>query len=142
MSKNINARCVVTGLGMINAIGKNVEECWENALKGTPGIDKTRSVNSDDCYAHLGAEVKDSDIEMNDKVDRVSMLCLQASKEALNDAGITSANVDAARFGVIMGSCVGGVVSIENYIEKGEKTEDINKMTIASIANHVANMAG
>ena len=142
MSKNINARCVVTGLGMINAIGKNVEECWENALKGTPGIDKTRSVNSDDCYAHLGAEVKDSDIEMNDKVDRVSMLCLQASKEALNDAGITNENVDAARFGVIMGSCVGGVVSIENYIEKGEKTEDINKMTIASIANHVANMAG
>ncbi len=142
MSKNINARCVVTGLGMINAIGKNVEECWENALKGTPGIDKTRSVNSDDCYAHLGAEVKDSDIEMNDKVDRVSMLCLQASKEALKDAGITDANVDAARFGVIMGSCVGGVVSIENYIEKGEKTEDINKMTIASIANHVANMAG
>ena len=142
MSNNINARCVVTGLGMINAIGKNVDECWENALKGTPGIDKVRSVNSDACYAHLGAEVKDSDIEMNDKVDRVSMLCLQASKEALKDAGITDANVDADRMGVIMGSCVGGVVSIENYIEKGEKTEDINKMSIASIANHVANMAG
>ncbi len=142
MSNNINARCVVTGLGMINAIGKNVNECWENALKGTPGIDKVKSVNSDDCYSHLGAEVKDSDIEMNDKVDRVSMLCLQASKEALKDAGITNANVDADRMGVIMGSCVGGVVSIENYIEKGEKTEDINKMSIASIANHVANMAG
>ncbi|MBP5275570.1 MAG: beta-ketoacyl-[acyl-carrier-protein] synthase family protein [Lachnospiraceae bacterium] len=139
---NINARCVVTGLGMINAIGKNVDECWENALKGTPGIDRVKSVNSDDCYAHLGAEVKDSDIEMNDKVDRVSMLCLQASKEALKDANLTVNESEAGRFGVIMGSCVGGVVSIENYIEKGEKTEDINKMTIASIANHVANMAG
>ena len=141
MNTNINARCVVTGLGMVNAIGKNVEECWENALKGTPGIDKVRSVNSDDCYAHLGAEVEDANIELNDKVDRVSMLCLQASKEALKDAGIDG-NVDASRMGVIMGSCVGGVVSIENYIEKGQKTEDINKMTIASIANHVANMAG
>ena len=57
MSNNINARCVVTGLGMVNAIGKNVEECWTNALKGTPGIDKVKSVNSDNCYAHLGAEV-------------------------------------------------------------------------------------
>ncbi len=139
---NINARCVVTGLGMVNAIGKNVDECWENALKGTPGIDRVKSVNSDDCYAHLGAEVKDSDIEKNDKVDRVSVLCLQASKEALKDAGITEGSVDASRMGVIMGSCVGGVVSIENYIEKGEKTEDINKMSIASIANHVADMAG
>ena len=141
MSNNINARCVVTGLGMVNAIGKNVEECWENALKGTPGIDKVKSVNSDNCYAHLGAEVADENIEINDKVDRVSSLCLQASKEALKDAGIDG-NVDADRMGVIMGSCVGGVVSIENYIEKGEKTEDINKMSIASIANHVANMAG
>ena len=139
---NINARCVVTGLGMVNAIGKNVDECWENALKGTPGIDRVKSVKSDDCYAHLGAEVKDSDIEINDKVDRVSMLCLQASKEALKDANLTVNGDEADRFGVIMGSCVGGVVSIENYIEKGEKTEDINKMTIASIANHVANMAG
>ena len=141
MSNNINARCVVTGLGMVNAIGKNVEECWENALKGTPGIDKVKSVNSDNCYAHLGAEVADENIEINDKVDRVSSLCLQASKEALKDAGIDG-NVEADRMGVIMGSCVGGVVSIENYIEKGEKTEDINKMSIASIANHVANMAG
>ena len=141
MNTNINARCVVTGLGMVNAIGKNVEECWENALKGTPGIDKVRSVNSDECYAHLGAEVADANIELNDKIDRVSMLCLQASREALKDAGIDG-NVDASRMGVIMGSCVGGVVSIENYIEKGQKTEDINKMTIASIANHVANMAG
>jgi len=142
MNKNINARCVVTGLGMVNAIGKNVDECWENALKGTPGIDRVKSVDSDACYSHLGAEVKESDIDKNEDVDRVSVLCLQASKEALLDAKIDKNNVDASRMGVIMGSCVGGVVSIENYIEKGEKTEDINKMSIGSIANHVADMAG
>ena len=49
---------------------------------------------------------------------------------------------NAGRVGVVMGSCVGGVVSVENYVTKGEHAEDINKMTIASIANHVANMAG
>ncbi len=142
MNRKADTRCVVTGLGMINAIGKNVDECWSNALLGKEGIDKVKSVNSDDCYAHLGAEIKDGDLETDDKYDRVSSICIQASKEAMKDAKITENEEDADRFGVIMGSCVGGVVSIENFIEKGEKTEDINKMSISSIANNVANMAG
>lgn len=142
MNRKADTRCVVTGLGMINAIGKNVDECWNNALLGKEGIDKVKSVNSDDCYAHLGAEIKDGDLETNDKYDRVSSICIQASKEAMKDAKITENEEDADRFGVIMGSCVGGVVSIENFIEKGEKTEDINKMSISSIANNVANIAG
>lgn len=142
MNRKADTRCVVTGLGMINAIGKNVDECWNNALLGKEGIDKVKSVNSDDCYAHLGAEIKDGDLETNDKYDRVSSICIQASKEAMKDAKITENEADADRFGVIMGSCVGGVVSIENFIEKGEKTEDINKMSISSIANNVANIAG
>ncbi|MCQ2542877.1 MAG: beta-ketoacyl-[acyl-carrier-protein] synthase family protein [Lachnospiraceae bacterium] len=140
MNKNINTRCVVTGLGMVNAIGKNVEECWNNALNAKEGIAKVKSVDSENCYAHLGAEVADENLEKNDKVDRVAVLCMQASKEAMEDAGLTITDEDAKRFGVIMGSCVGGVVSIENYIENGEKTEDINKMSIGQIANNVANM--
>ena len=139
MKKNINTRCVVTGLGMINAIGNNVEECFDNALKSKTGIDRVKSVKAEECYANLGAEIDDSALEANDKYDRVSILCLKASKEALNDAGIDMNNEDANRVGVIMGSCVGGVVSIENFVENGEKKEDINKMTISSIANNVAN---
>lgn len=142
MNRNADKRCVVTGLGMINAIGKNVDECWNNALLGKEGIDRVKSVNSDECYAHLGAEIKDGDLKEDDKYDRVSVICMQASKEAMKDAKLSDNEEDADRFGVIMGSCVGGVVSIENYIEKGEKTEDINKMSISSIANNVANMAG
>lgn len=142
MNKNINTRCVITGLGMVNAIGKDVDECWKNALAGTKGIDTVKSVDSSSCYAHLGAEIKEGNLPSNDKVDRVSVICMQASKEAMEDAGIKIDDEEAGRFGVIMGSCVGGVISIENYVTKGEKTEDINKMTISSIANHVANMVG
>lgn len=40
MDKITNTRCVVTGLGMISAIGNNVDECFANALAGKTGIDK------------------------------------------------------------------------------------------------------
>ena len=145
MNKQVNTRCVVTGLGLISAIGNSVEECWNNALAGKTGIDKVTSVDTTDCYANLGAEVDCDtldDMEEARSVDRVSKLCLKASKEAIEDAGLVIDENNAGRVGVIMGSCVGGVVSIENYVNNGEKTEDINKMTIASIANHVANQAG
>lgn len=145
MDKIINTRCVVTGLGMISAIGNNVDECFENALAGKTGIDKVTSVDTTDCYANLGAEVHCNtldDSEESKQVDRVSKLCLKASKEALADSGLVIDEENAGRVGVVMGSCVGGVVSVENYVTDGQKTEDINKMTIASIANHVANMAG
>ena len=141
MGKKLDTRCVVTGLGMINAIGDNVNECWENALLGKEGIDVVKSVNADNCYANLGAEI-DSEIPVSKEADRVSVLCMKASKEAFDDSKIAGNIGDASRFGVIMGSCVGGVVSIEEYITNGEKTEDINKMTISPIANHVANMVG
>ena len=141
MERQLNTRCVVTGLGMVNAIGSNVEECWQNALAGKTGIDHVKSVNADKCYANLGAEI-DFELPKNDDVDRVSVLCLKASEEAFNDSGIGGSIEDATRFGVIMGSCVGGVVSIENYITNGEKTEDIKKMTISPIANNVATAFG
>ena len=145
MDKITNTRCVVTGLGMISAIGNNVEECFANALAGKTGIDKVASVDTTDCYANLGAEVHCDTLDEIDEakeVDRVSKLCLKASKEALDDAGLVIDESNAGRVGVVMGSCVGGVVSVENYVTKGEHADDINKMTIASIANHVANMAG
>ena len=145
MNKQINTRCVVTGLGLISAIGNTVDECWMNALAGKTGIDEVKSVNTADCYANLGAEVSCDNLDDLDEaknVDRVSKLCLKASNEALKDAGLVIDETNAGRVGVIMGSCVGGVVSIENYIDNGEATDDINKMTIASIANHVANFAG
>lgn len=64
MTENKN-RCVVTGLGMISAIGNNVEECFTNAINSVSGIKETKSVDTTDCYAKLAAEVSTdlSDIE-------------------------------------------------------------------------------
>ncbi len=133
-------RCVVTGLGMICAIGNNVEETWKNALDSVSGIHKTTSVDTTDCYADLAGEVKcdtlDSIAEAVGK-DRSSKLCIKATSEAMKDAGL-EAFAGSDRVSVIIGSCVGGVLSIENYYKNGRKVEDIPNMPIAAIASQVA----
>lgn len=138
-------RCVVTGLGMISAIGNNLDECWNNALKGVSGIKEVNSVDSTGCYANLGAEVNCDeldDIENSAEMDRVSKLCVKAALMACKDGNFTVSGDEADKVGVIMGSCVGGAVSVENFVKNGENKDDITKMTISPIANHVAAAIG
>ena len=135
-----NKRCVVTGLGIICAIGNDVKETWKNALDSVSGIHKTTSVDTTNCYADLAAEVKCDtldDIDFPEEKDRVSKLCIKATKEALGDAGLDDFN-DNQRVSVIIGSCVGGVLSVENYHVNGRNVSDIPKMPIAPIASQVA----
>lgn len=139
MTKNEN-RCVVTGLGLISAIGNNVDECWQNAVNGVCGIKETKTIDTKDCYANLSAEVNNDTldkVENSQVMDRVSMLCIKASNEAMNDAGLSDFG-NSSKACVIMGSCVGGVNAAENYYRNGNSASDINKITISSIANHVA----
>ena len=87
MNKPINTRCVVTGLGMINAIGNSVDECWDNALIGKEGIDVVKSVNADECYANLGAEVDCDELDKYEGVDRASKLFTNDALCTRNDGG-------------------------------------------------------
>ena len=140
-----NERCVITGLGMVCAIGSNVEESWNNAMSGKSGIAKTTSVDTKDCYAKLAAEVNDDSVNSvprAEEMDRVSRLCVKAAGEAIEDAAMDMSKEDISRVSVIMGSCVGGVKSIEDYYETDKPTSDIPKMTISAIANQVAEIYG
>lgn len=134
MTDNKN-RCVITGLGVISAIGGNVAECWDSILAARSGIDHTHSVDTEHCYADYAAEVKG--LEDTEELDRSSSLCLKAAGEALSDAGLTDFG-GSPRASVIMGSCVGGGRSIEHYYKNGKPSEDALKMPISAIANHVA----
>ena len=140
---NDKLRCVVTGLGMVNAIGNNVEECFENAKKSVSGIDNTKILDTKDCYATLSAEVKN--FNHNDPkfagLDKVSRYAITAVSEAVEDAKLTDSDFNE-RTSVIMGSCVGGADSIEHYYKNNHDETDIVKMPISRIANDVANKYG
>lgn len=138
-------RCVVTGLGMISAVGNNVEQCWQSAVCARSGIDHTKTVDTRNCYSDFAAEVHCDELDdikgFDEDVDRVVKLCLKAVSEATADAGLSYFGGDG-RVSVIMGSCVGGVVSIEHYYTHGKDKRDILKMPISAIANHVAQYVG
>ena len=137
---DIKNRCVVTGLGMISAIGNNVEECFENAKRSVSGIEETTSVDTENCYAKLAAEVMHFDlnsIEGTDGMDRVSKFAIKAAREAMADSGLVDFE-NNTRVSVIMGSCVGGAVSIAHYYENNRDKSDIERMPISRIANDVA----
>ena len=139
MTENKN-RCVVTGLGTINAIGNNVDEAWKNALDSITGIKNTTTVDTKDCYATLAAEVHCdcvNHIEGTEEMDRSPKLAIKAVKEALEDAKLAIFN-DDTRVSVIFGSCVGGAVSIDHYYRNEKPEDDIVKMPISAIAANIA----
>ncbi len=129
-------RCVITGLGVISAIGKNVQECWDSILASKSGIDHTHTLDTTNCYADYAAEVKDFH-ETDPDIDRATALCLKATEEAVHDAALSDFG-DDPRVSVIMGSCVGGGRSLEHYYTHGKESRDALKMPISPVANHVA----
>ncbi|MCR4556272.1 MAG: beta-ketoacyl-[acyl-carrier-protein] synthase family protein [Saccharofermentans sp.] len=137
-------RCVITGLGLVCAIGDNVDECFEAALTGRSGIADAASFDTSDCYSHKGAEVKLSDMEMaGGKYDRTTALGIKAAGEAIKDAGIDMNSEDASEIGVLLGSCIAGAACVEKYYgqkAKGEKGEydDLKSMPASVIAGNVA----
>lgn len=139
----MSKRVVVTGLGLICALGNNTEECWNAAVNGVTGIRPVKSVNAEGCYANLGAEVDaPNEALSNEDYDRSSLLCIKAAGEALKDSGYEVTEENADRIGVIIGNCVGGAVSIDKYYTAkkngGGKNTDVLKMPAAALANNVA----
>lgn len=112
-------RVVVTGMGAVTPIGNSVEEFWKGIKEGKCGIDNITKFDVTDYKVKLAAEIKNLNVEdYMDKraarrLDRYSQLAIIATKEAMKDSGITSENTDMNRMGVIVGSGIGGLGTIE-----------------------------
>lgn len=122
-------RVVITGLGAITPIGNTTEEFWNGLKQGKCGIAEITQFDTTNYKVKLAGEVKGYNPEeyfdkRNAKrLDRFSQFAIIAAKEAMNDSGITAENTDMTRVGVIIGSGIGGLSTIEkenaNLIEKG-----------------------
>lgn len=126
MKKN---RVVITGVGAITPVGKNVEEMWKNIVDGQSGVDFITRVNREDFPVSVAAEIKDFDpVDYMDKKDSKRMdlftqYAVAASKMAVEDAKLTIDDSNANRIGVWIGSGIGGMETMEkqhaNFMEKG-----------------------
>jgi 3-oxoacyl-[acyl-carrier-protein] synthase II len=111
-------RVVVTGLGMINAVGNNKEESFEAMCAGKCGIDTITLFDASEFSVTIAGEVKDFDASTVmppkeiKKADRFIQLGLKAAKEAVADAALPE-DIDKERFGIVAGSGIGGLPAIE-----------------------------
>ena len=147
MSDSIK-RCVVTGLGLVCALGDDAASCAASAFSGKSGIKDVESFGTANCYSHKGAEVSLTDEELcSEKYDRTTLLCIKAAGEAISDSGLDLTKEDRTKIGVILGTCIGGAASIDKYYTdsyEGRPTdkEDITRMPASAIANNVAGHFG
>lgn len=113
-------RVVVTGLGAISPIGNTADEMWQGIKDGKCGIDEITHFDTADYKVKLAGEVKDLDMEAYYEKrdlkfnDRFTQFARIVSKQAVADAKLDLEAIDKERFGVIIGSGIGGVESIEN----------------------------
>lgn len=136
-------RCVITGLGIICPVGNDVKESWDSIQAGKSGLGVVKSIDTEGCYANLGGEVFCDELPAP-QYDRSARLCIKAAEEAISDAGLSEQRAGEA--GVIVGSCIGGAVSIDEYLtaQKEGKEDDsrIPNMAASSIANSAAAYLG
>ena len=139
-------RVVVTGLGAITPIGKNVEEFWDGLKQGKCGIDDITKFDTTDFKVKLAAEVKDYnpedyfDRKGAKRLEEFSQFAIIAAKEAVNMSGITKENTDMNKLGVIVSTGVGSLSTVENQtqilLEKGP-----DRISPMYIPMFIANMA-
>ncbi len=142
----MDRRVVVTGMGTITPIGNSVEEFFNNVQAGKCGIDFINNFDTEKYSVKMAAQVKDFDpnrymeVKEAKRMDRFSQFAVAAAKEAVEDAGIDLEKIDHDRFGVIVGSGIGGIDNIEKeaktLLEKGPRR--INPLFIPMIITNMA----
>ncbi len=107
-------RVAVTGLGAVTPVGNNVETTWNSIKAGKSGIDFITKFDTSELKVTVAAEVKDFDpteyVEKRDlrKTDEFTVYAVAAAQQAVDDSGIIG-NIDPERFGVYIGSGIGGM---------------------------------
>jgi len=124
-------RVVITGMGAITPIGKNVKENWDSILNKKCGIDEITLMNTENFKTKLAGEVKNYnfedyfDFKTAKRLDRCSQFAIIAAREAFKDSGLTEENSDFDRIGIFVSSGIGGLNTIEEQglvlAEKGNK---------------------
>ncbi|EHE9212375.1 beta-ketoacyl-ACP synthase II [Campylobacter upsaliensis] len=139
-------RVVVTGIGMINALGLDKESSFRAICEGKSGVDKITLFDASEFPVQIAAEVKNFDpLDVVDgkevkKIDRFIQLGLKAAREAMEDANFDE-TLDKEEFGVVSAAGIGGLPNIEkNSIiceEKGPR-----KISPFFIPSALVNMLG
>ena len=139
-------RVVITGMGAITPIGNSVDEFWKGIEESKCGIDEITQIDTTNFKVKLAAEVKGfnpenyMDRRSARRLDRFCQLAMAAAKEVMEDSKLDVSKIDATRFGVIVGSGIGGLnTTYEISVLASQKGPD--RVPPLSIPMVITNMA-
>ena len=139
-------RVVVTGMGAVTPIGNNVAEFWQGIQEGKVGIGPITKFDTSDYRVKIAAQVKGfepkeyMDFKAAKRMEPFSQYAVAAAKEALAQSGLDLAAEDPYRVGVIIGSGIGGLASMERehakLLEKGPSR--VNPLLVPMMITNMA----
>ena len=141
-------RVVITGMGTVSSSGMNLDELWGNIKAGRHGFNKITRFDVTDYDIQYAAEIQNWDATEHGipkkEARRMDLFCQYASaaaKQAVTDAGDFAAGLDPYRIGVIVGSGIGGLITMQEehskLLEKGA-----GRVSVFFIPMMISNMAG
>lgn len=139
-------RVVVTGLGAVTPIGNTVEEFWSGIKEGKVGIGEITKFDTADYKVKLAAEVKGfqakerMDAKTAKRMEPFAQYAVAAAKEAYEDSGLDIEKEDAFRAGVIVGSGIGSLETVEREYTKIQ-TRGPGKVHPLMVPLMISNMA-
>jgi 3-oxoacyl-[acyl-carrier-protein] synthase II len=145
VKKNGRTRVVVTGMGTVNPLGKNLEEYWDGLIEGRSTARLVEgSYPTEKLATKFACEVHDfdpaqyMDRKAGQRMARFSQLAVAASGMALTDAGLDVSKEDSFRVGVAMGTGIGGFIEMTqgaiSYATKGRLNPLYAPMIIPNMA--------
>ncbi len=140
-------RVVITGIGCLSPLGNDLKTSWEGLKNGRSGITRITQIDVEPFDCKIGGEVKDFNPDgyfhaPKDarRADRYVQLAVAASKMAMDDSGIDVEQTDRRRFGVMVGSGIGGLATLErehaSFLNKGPKR--VSPFTIPMMISNIA----
>lgn len=139
-------RVVITGMGVVSALGMGVDQFWNSIKEGKSGISTVERFDVTDYPTKVAAEIKDFeptayiDKKEAKRMDRFTQFAMAAAKMAVEHSGINFENMDRFRAGVIIGSGIGGIDTFEDQHEV-LMTKGPGRVSPFFIPMMIANMA-
>lgn len=139
-------RVVVTGMGAITPLGSTVEDFWKGIKAGECGIDFIKKFDTTDYKVKIGAEVQGFDPELYmtkkdvKRNDLFAVYGVAAAVQAFEDSGMDMEQEDETRVGVIVGSGIGGLVTMQEQVIKMHDRGP-NRVSPLFIPMTISNMA-
>lgn len=117
-------RVVVTGLGLVTPLSNDVQDFWDRSLKTESGVTLIDLIDTSEFKIKIGGQIKDWDLgDRMDKreakrLDRFAQFSIAAAQDAVADSGIDFEATDPRRCGVVLGSGIGGLNTIEEQLHR------------------------